>query len=881
MTKVKAFPQKIILLITALLFGLFLAVPMGAILWQSLQGGESASLECYRELLSDRSIARAFGNSVLISAVSGFLTTVLAFLPAYAVNYTNLKKRTKKIISSLIMLPMLLPTITYGFAIIYSMGKQGVFTKILGVQIVDIYGVYGLVIGYVIYTLPISFMLINNTMGYIDKKYMIVSRMMGDGEFRCFVKTVLVPLIGTFAVSFIQSFTLSFTDYGIPAALAGNIDLLATRLYGEMLGSLPDFAMGSAVSVLMLVPSAVSILLISWLNRYNIRYNKISVIELRKNRVRDLAFGAVSAVMSLCILAIFAVIFLVPFVEQWPYRMNFSMTHVAKIFADDALMGVYKNSIFVAFATALLGTLIAYGTALISARNSGVQAFGKIPDGISLITNTIPGMVLGVGYLLAFKGTPLHNTFWILILCNIIHYFSSPYLMMKGGLEKLNASWETTARLMGDSWLKTVVRIITPNAMGTVLEVFGYYFVNSMVTVSAVIFLASTRTMIITAKIKELQHFANFNEIFVLSVLILLTNLLVKGLIRLFAVRTMSIKQERRGKHNMNMKKLTRSLIGTTLAASLCAAGLTGCSGKQEEKQVIIYSNADDEAVESMKKTLDANGYEGKYVFQSFGTSELGGKMLAEGKDIEADVITMSTYYLESAQSQSGMFRDLDFQIAALEEYPSYYAPFLANQGALLINTEVLKENNLPTPTSVKDLADPQYAGFISVVDIQGSSTAWLMIQSLVDAYGEDGAKEVLTDIYKNAGAHLEQSGSGPIKKVRAGEVAIGFGLRHQAVADKEEGLPIDFVDPAEGNFTLKEGLAVVEKGDKTNPLAMEMVKCIIEKGRPDLMTYYPVPLYEGENADADAVSANSKVFPEPLTVELLEKHQALSESCK
>ena len=82
--------------------------------------------------------------------------------------------------------------------------------------------------------------------------------------------------------------------------------------------------------------------------------------------------------------------------------------------------------------------------------------------------------------------------------------------MMKGGLEKLNASWETTARLMGDSWLKTVVRIITPNVFSTLVEVFSYYFVNAMVTVSAVIFIAGARTMVITAKIKELQHFADY-----------------------------------------------------------------------------------------------------------------------------------------------------------------------------------------------------------------------------------------------------------------------------------------------------------------------------------------------------------------------------------
>lgn len=532
MLKERSAPQKWILILTALFFGAFLLLPMLTILLKSLLSNSGLTLSFYGRLLGEEGIGEAMKNSVLISAVSGLLTTILAFIPAYAINYTNIEKKLKNAFSALIMLPMLLPTITYGFALIYSYGKQGLMTRLLGFQITDIYGVGGLIIGYVIYTLPTSFMLINNSMVYIDKKFMIVSRLMGDSPIKNFMVTVVRPLIGTLAVSFIQSFTLSFTDYGIPAALAGNIDLIATRLYNEMLGSLPDFNMGSAVSILMLLPSIVSILLINWLNRYNIRYNKISKVELTQNKARDLIFGALTTAMIVFILSVFIVIILVPFVTQWPYYMIFTFENVAKVFADSTLMKVYRNSIFVALLSAALGTTLVYGTALISARKGPYQKWGKLPDSLSLITNTIPGMVLGVGYLMAFKGTPLQNTFPILIFCNVVHFFSSPYLMMKGGLEKLNASWETTARLMGDSWLKTVLRIITPNAWTTLLEVFSYYFVNSMVTVSAVIFLAGTKTMIITAKIKELQHFAKFNEIFVLSILILVTNLLVKGLVK-------------------------------------------------------------------------------------------------------------------------------------------------------------------------------------------------------------------------------------------------------------------------------------------------------------------------------------------------------------
>ena len=326
------------------------------------------------------------------------------------------------------------------------------------------------------------------------------------------------------------------------------------------------------------------------------------------------------------------------------------------------------------------------------------------------------------------------------------------------------------------------------------------------------------------------------------------------------------------------MKQSMKKITAVLLAVAFACMGMA-CGGKQE--QVIIYSNADDEAVEAMKHALDGNGYEGKYMFQTFGTSELGGKLLAEGNGIEADLITMSSYYIDSAQNQNKMFLDLTFDHRTIQEYPAYYTPITAQEGAIIINTELLASEGLPAPTSIKDLADPVYAGQVSVTDISSSSTAWLLVQAVVDAYGEDGAEEVLAGIYKNAGPHIESSGSGPIKKVRAGEVAIGFGLRHQAVADKTSGLPIDFVDPVEGNFSLTESAAVLDKGDKTNPLAMEMAKCIIQNGREELLKTYPLPVYEGETADEGAMSAYQKVFPEPLTVELLQKHTEISNNSK
>lgn len=514
--------------VVVLLFAVFLLYPLILILVKSFQGDNGITFLNYVEILRGKGFLSALRNSFAISALSALITTSLAFIMAYTVNYTNINPAYKKFIKIVAVLPMLLPTITYGFAIIYSFGKQGVYTRLFGKQLFDIYGVNGLLIGYVIYTLPISFMLIQNTMGYIDRKFTIVSRVMGDRKIVTFLETVIRPLIGTLAVSFIQCFFLSFTDFGIPASVGGRLEVVASVLYTQMLGSVPDFNNGAVVAIIMLLPSVLSIVVINYLERFNVRYNKISLIENEKNFMRDAVCVIITTLILVIILAIFSVIFIVPFVSGWPYDMSFTLDNVKKVLEDAALTMVYKNSLLVAFLTAVFGTFMAYGAAIVTARSFISDKAKRIIESIASVTNTIPGMVLGIAFMLAFTGTSLQNTFAIIILCNLIHFFATPYMMMKNSLSKMNLSWERTAKLMGDNWIKTMIRIVTPNALPSLIEVFSYYFVNAMVTVSAVIFLAGARTMVITTKIKELQHFAKFNEIFVLSLLILFTNLIAK-----------------------------------------------------------------------------------------------------------------------------------------------------------------------------------------------------------------------------------------------------------------------------------------------------------------------------------------------------------------
>ena len=118
MAKRKNVEIKIIYGVIFLIFLAFLIVPFLRLLNQAFFGEGSFTIQYFKDVIQGVGFLDALKNSLMVSIWSALITTILAFLLAYTIYYTNVPGPWKKIIHGVASLPMLLPTITYGFAII-------------------------------------------------------------------------------------------------------------------------------------------------------------------------------------------------------------------------------------------------------------------------------------------------------------------------------------------------------------------------------------------------------------------------------------------------------------------------------------------------------------------------------------------------------------------------------------------------------------------------------------------------------------------------------------------------------------------------------------------------------------------------------------------
>ena len=147
----------------------------------------------------------------------------------------------------------------------------------------------------------------------------------------------------------------------------------------------------------------------------------------------------------------------------------------------------------------------------------------------------IPGLVLGLSYVIFFSKTPLYGTIAIILLVNSIHFFSSPYLMMYNTLSKVNENLEAVGLCLGVSRLRVIFDVIVPKVRDTILEMFSYFFVNAMMTISAVSFLAPPAPKPVALMINQFEAQLLMESAAFVSLMILAANVVVKSVITVLA----------------------------------------------------------------------------------------------------------------------------------------------------------------------------------------------------------------------------------------------------------------------------------------------------------------------------------------------------------
>ena len=113
-------------------------------------------------------------------------------------------------------------------------------------------------------------------------------------------------------------------------------------------------------------------------------------------------------------------------------------------------------------------------------------------------------------------------------------------------------------------------------------------------------------------------------------------------------------------------------------------------------------------------------------------------------------------------------------------------------------NTEIFAEKGITPPACWKDLLDPALAGEIQIADPNSSGTAYTTLATLVQIMGEDEAFDFLKQMDANVSQYTK-SGSAPVKAAARGETGLGIVFMHDAVAQAEEGFPVEVVAPCEG----------------------------------------------------------------------------------
>ena len=478
----------------------------------------------WQYIAKDSTFWEAIGNSLIYTTVSAVITTALALVAAYFLNTATLRRKNFYVIA--LTLGMLVPTISVGLGLRILFGTNGFLDLLFGIEL-EVRGFTGLIMGSVMTSFPATFLILYDALHYEDKGPYDAASIMGISRFSTFFKLTVPYLKIALISAFFACFTLIFSDYGMPMEIAGKVKTLPMYLYDQFMSSF-QYGRGSIAGFVLLIPAIVSFIFdLIFKDQSNEKQSRLIGAE------KSFSQAAAVFVVILCIILFLPQLAFITlsFTKAFPNDLSFTFEHIADVFSNTYGVGLTAyivNSLKLALLTALFGTAFAYLLGYLSVRKTGKM--GKIVDLLALSTIAIPGLVLGIGFIFLFKGTngSFYGTILILVVVNVFHFLGSPYLLAKNCLNKINRDYEVIGETLGISKGKIITHVLIPSSASTLVEMFSYFFLNSMITISAVAFLCTYDNQPLSILITTYEKNSNYEMQSVISLIILFFNVVAR-----------------------------------------------------------------------------------------------------------------------------------------------------------------------------------------------------------------------------------------------------------------------------------------------------------------------------------------------------------------
>ena len=509
-----------------------LALPMYAILSKSIENkdGLFIGLENYKYYFSNPSLFYSIYNSLYVSIISTIISVSLSFLFAFALTRSCMV--AKPFFRSIAMIPILLPSLLAGIALIYLFGNQGIFKELLMGK--SIYGPIGIIIAEVFYTFPHALLIIITALSIADARLYEAATVLRAGPIKTFF-TVTIPSAkyGLMSACFVV-FTLVITDFGIPKVVGGQYNVLAIDVYKQVIGQ-QNFEMGAVVSVVLLIPAMLAFVVDRIVQKKQVSTltARSVVYQPKKNKVLDTIMLVYCIIISICILTVVGMCLYASLIKFWPYNLSLSLKNYQFDLMDGGGWDSYYNSIKMASFAALFGTLIVFTTAYFVEKARSFKPARSMMHLLSMMPMAIPGMVLGLAYIFFFNNPNnpfnfIYGTMAILVISTITHFYTVSHLTALTALKQIDNEFESVASSLKQPFYKMFFSVTVPISLPAIFEIGIYFFVNAMTTVSAVVFIYGPKTTLASVAVLNMDDAGDIAPAAAMGMLIFFTNAAVR-----------------------------------------------------------------------------------------------------------------------------------------------------------------------------------------------------------------------------------------------------------------------------------------------------------------------------------------------------------------